>query len=46
MFSVIACSEHVRLKKPAPDIYLLALSMLGDEAQEAVRAFTERSKDA
>jgi HAD superfamily hydrolase (TIGR01509 family) len=36
MFSAIACGEHVRLKKPAPDIYQLALAMLGEEARRCV----------
>src|SRR5438874_4915953 len=36
MFSAIACSEHVPLKKPAPDVYLLALAMLGEEARRCV----------
>lgn len=29
LFSVIACGDQVRAKKPAPDIYKLALSTLG-----------------
>ena len=29
MFDAIACADHVQRKKPAPDIYHLALAMLG-----------------
>jgi HAD superfamily hydrolase (TIGR01509 family) len=29
MFDAIACGDHVQRKKPAPDIYHLALAMLG-----------------
>lgn len=36
MFSVIACGDQVRAKKPAPDIYLLALRHLGLPANRAV----------
>lgn len=36
MFSVIACGDQVRAKKPAPDIYELALQHLGVEASRAV----------
>ncbi len=35
-FSVIACGDQVRSKKPAPDIYLLALKHLGLHAEQAV----------
>ena len=35
-FSVIACGDQVRAKKPAPDIYLLALKHLGLHADQAV----------
>lgn len=33
-FNAIACGDHVARKKPAPDIYRLALSMLGRTADE------------
>jgi HAD superfamily hydrolase (TIGR01509 family) len=36
MFAVIACGDQVRAKKPAPDIYLLALQTLGLGADRAV----------
>jgi HAD superfamily hydrolase (TIGR01509 family) len=36
MFSVIACGDQVRAKKPAPDIYQLALRHLGLEADQAL----------
>ena len=36
MFTVIACGDQVRAKKPAPDIYLLALHELGLDAEHAV----------
>ena len=36
MFSVIACGDQVRAKKPAPDIYQLALNHLGLHAEQAV----------
>ena len=36
MFSVIACGDQVRAKKPAPDIYQLALQRLGLAATQAV----------
>ena len=42
MFSVIACGDQVRTKKPAPDIYQLALQHLGVEASRAV-AFEDSS---
>ena len=42
MFSVIACGDQVRAKKPAPDIYQLALQHLGVEASRAV-AFEDSS---
>jgi HAD superfamily hydrolase (TIGR01509 family) len=32
-FDCIACSEHVAHRKPAPDIYELALAMLGEPAR-------------
>lgn len=35
-FSVIACGDAVRAKKPAPDIYQLALQTLGMEADAAI----------
>ena len=35
-FSVIACGDQVRAKKPAPDIFLLALKHLGLHADQAV----------
>lgn len=36
MFSVIACGDQVRAKKPAPDIYRLALQHLGVDADRAI----------
>lgn len=36
MFSVIACGDQVRTKKPAPDIYRLALANLGLDAAHAI----------
>ena len=36
MFDAIACADHVQRKKPAPDIYLLALAMLGLPAMACV----------
>lgn len=42
MFTVIACGDQVRAKKPAPDIYKLALHELGLEADHAV-AFEDSS---
>jgi HAD superfamily hydrolase (TIGR01509 family) len=36
LFDAIACSDHVHVKKPAPDIYHLALAMLGLPAQACV----------
>ena len=36
MFSCIACGDHVPAKKPAPDIYRLALAMLGEPADHCV----------
>ena len=36
LFSVIACADQVRDKKPAPDIYRLALHTLGIEPENAV----------
>lgn len=36
MFSVIACGDQVRAKKPAPDIYRLALRHLGLNPDQAV----------
>lgn len=36
MFSVIACGDQVRHKKPAPDIYRLALRTLGLAPERAV----------
>lgn len=40
MFSVIACGDQVRTKKPAPDIYNLALTTLG-LAPERAMAFED-----
>lgn len=42
MFSVIACGDQVRAKKPAPDIYRLALAHLGLQPDQAV-AFEDSS---
>jgi HAD superfamily hydrolase (TIGR01509 family) len=36
MFGVVACGDLVRAKKPAPDVYLLALRNLGIGARQAV----------
>ncbi len=36
MFSVIACGDQVAAKKPAPDIYQLALRHLGVDPEQAV----------
>jgi beta-phosphoglucomutase-like phosphatase (HAD superfamily) len=36
LFSVIACGDQVRAKKPAPDIYQLALAHLGIAPERAV----------
>jgi HAD superfamily hydrolase (TIGR01509 family) len=36
MFEAIACGDMVRAKKPAPDVYLLALQQLGLGAAQAV----------
>jgi len=36
MFAVIACGDQVRAKKPAPDIYRLALQTLGIGPERAV----------
>jgi beta-phosphoglucomutase-like phosphatase (HAD superfamily) len=36
MFSVIACGDQVRAKKPAPDVYRLALHGLGLHPEHAV----------
>jgi HAD superfamily hydrolase (TIGR01509 family) len=36
LFAVIACGDQVRHKKPAPDIYRLALATLGLQADRAV----------
>jgi HAD superfamily hydrolase (TIGR01509 family) len=36
MFTVIACGDQVRAKKPAPDIYRLALQTLGIGPERAV----------
>ena len=36
MFAVIACGDLVRAKKPAPDIYRLALQTLGISADRAI----------
>jgi len=36
LFSVIACGDLVRAKKPAPDIYTLTLTTLGLEPEQAV----------
>ncbi|MDP2869504.1 MAG: HAD-IA family hydrolase [Methyloversatilis sp.] len=35
-FAVIACGDQVAAKKPAPDIYLLALEHLGVRADQAI----------
>ncbi len=36
VFDVIAAGDEVRAKKPAPDVYLLALERLGLEARECI----------
>lgn len=36
LFAVIACGDQVRAKKPAPDIYRLALATLGLQPEQAV----------
>ena len=36
MFDAVACADHVQRKKPAPDIYRLALAMLGLPAMACV----------
>ena len=36
MFSCIACGDHVAHKKPAPDVYHLALAMLGEQAHHCI----------
>jgi len=36
LFAVIACGDQVRAKKPAPDIYRLALATLGLQPAQAV----------
>ena len=36
MFDAIACADHVHRKKPAPDVYHLALAMLGLPATACV----------
>ena len=36
LFSVIACGDQVRAKKPAPDIFRLALENLGLEPERAI----------
>ena len=36
LFSVIACGDQVRAKKPAPDIYRLALANLGVAPEHAI----------
>jgi beta-phosphoglucomutase-like phosphatase (HAD superfamily) len=36
IFDAIACAEHVRHKKPAPDIYLHAIAMLGEGAAACI----------
>lgn len=36
MFDVIACADHVQQKKPAPDVYLQAMAMLGEGAGSCV----------
>ena len=36
LFGVIACGDQVAAKKPAPDIYLLALQHLGVRADHAI----------
>lgn len=36
LFACIACGDHVERKKPAPDIYVLALATLGESARGCV----------
>ena len=36
LFAVIACGDQVRAKKPAPDIYRLALATLGLQPEQAL----------
>lgn len=36
VFDAISCADHVRQKKPAPDIYLHAMAMLGERAEHCV----------
>lgn len=36
LFSVIVCGEHVRAKKPEPDVYELALARLGLRHDQAI----------
>ncbi|MDJ0827423.1 MAG: HAD family hydrolase [Rhodobacter sp.] len=36
LFGVIACGDEVRAKKPAPDVYVLALERLGLSASNAI----------
>ncbi len=36
LFGVIACGDQVAAKKPAPDIYLLAMQHLGVRAEHAI----------
>jgi HAD superfamily hydrolase (TIGR01509 family) len=36
MFDVIACGDQVRAKKPAPDIYRLALGTMGVQPERAI----------
>jgi HAD superfamily hydrolase (TIGR01509 family) len=36
LFSAITCADHVKQKKPAPDIFLHALAMLGEPAAGCV----------
>ncbi len=36
MFDVLACGDEVQVKKPAPDVYLLALERLGLPAGAAL----------
>lgn len=43
MFSVIACGDQVRAKKPAPDIYRLVLEHLGVDADSAVAVEDSRN---
>jgi hypothetical protein len=43
LFSVIACGDQVRAKKPAPDIYRLALHHLGVAPERAAGELAKRS---